>query len=203
MISLGTPATAYATRRAIGFWPAAAATSAAASTMKAAPSLIPDALPAVTVPSLMKAGFILASVSIVVARLDVLVGIEDDIALAGFHYDRHDLRLEATLGDGRGGTALRLDGQRVLLFAADVPLLGEILGSDTHVTDTEGVVERRHHHVDRLGIAHTRARSASPSACRRRATSPRHRRRHRNRSRRARCSARCSRCPANPRRTGG
>jgi hypothetical protein len=45
--------------------------------------------------------------------------------------------------------------KRILLFAADVPLLGQILGSHTHVTDTKGVVERRHHHVDRLGIAHT------------------------------------------------
>jgi hypothetical protein len=84
----------------------------------------------------------------------VLVGIEDDVALAGLHDDRHDLRLEATLGDGGGGAALRLDRQGILLFAADVPLLGQILCRDAHMTDTKRVGERGDHHVDGLGIAH-------------------------------------------------
>ena len=47
---------AAATMRASGFQPRAAAASAAASTSAAAPSLIDDALPAVTVPSFWNAG---------------------------------------------------------------------------------------------------------------------------------------------------
>ena len=92
MISLGTPATAYDTRRAIGLWPAAAATAASASTKKAAPSLMPEALPAVTEPSFLNAGFILASVSIVVLGLHMLVGVEGHLALPRLLDDRHDLR---------------------------------------------------------------------------------------------------------------
>src|SRR5205823_4631670 len=60
------PASALPTSLAIGSCPAAAATAASASTKKAAPSLMPEALPAVTEPSFLNAGFILARISRVV-----------------------------------------------------------------------------------------------------------------------------------------
>ena len=53
--------------RALGFRPAFSAASAVASTTAAAPSLRPEALPAVTVPSLRKAALSLARASAVVA----------------------------------------------------------------------------------------------------------------------------------------
>jgi hypothetical protein len=64
MMWFGTPATAYDTSRASGFVFASRAASASASTRNAAPSLIPDALPAVTVPpSFLNAGRIEPSFS--------------------------------------------------------------------------------------------------------------------------------------------
>ena len=66
-ISAGsTPAVAQETMRPSGSIPRRAASSALISTSAAAPSLMPEALPAVTVPSFAKAGRSLASVSAVV-----------------------------------------------------------------------------------------------------------------------------------------
>src|SRR5262249_18071303 len=56
MILGSTPAWAHDTMRASGVLPSLAASLAFISTTAAAPSLMPDALPAVTVPSLSKAG---------------------------------------------------------------------------------------------------------------------------------------------------
>ena len=55
--------------RASGVSPRFAASEALITTMAAAPSLMPEALPAVTVPSLEKAGRSLARISIVVSGL--------------------------------------------------------------------------------------------------------------------------------------
>jgi hypothetical protein len=49
------------------------------------------------------------------AGLDVLVGVEHDVALAGLDGDRDDLFLEVAGGDGGGGAALRFAGKFVLL----------------------------------------------------------------------------------------
>ena len=66
-ISAGSmPAVAQETMRPSGRTPRRAASSAVISTSAAAPSLMPDALPAVTVPSLAKAGRSFASASTVV-----------------------------------------------------------------------------------------------------------------------------------------
>ena len=61
-----TPAVAHETIRASGVTPRLAASAAVISTTAAAPSLMPDALPAVTVPSFSKAGLSLATASSVV-----------------------------------------------------------------------------------------------------------------------------------------
>ena len=62
-----TPATAHATRRPSGFKPRALAKSSPAITVAAAPSTIPEALPAVTSPSFLKYGLRLSSTSSVVS----------------------------------------------------------------------------------------------------------------------------------------
>ena len=64
-----TPAVAQEAMRASGVSPRFAASEALITTMAAAPSLMPEALPAVTVPSLEKAGRSLARISIVVSGL--------------------------------------------------------------------------------------------------------------------------------------
>ena len=119
MISFGTPATAYDTSRAIGLCSAARAASASASTKKAAPSLMPDALPAVTVPpSFLNAGRILASVSTVVSGLTCSSVSNVTSPLRVFLTIGTICVLEAALGDRRRGAPVRLGGQRVLLLAA-------------------------------------------------------------------------------------
>ncbi|MCY1557864.1 hypothetical protein D9M68_947490 [compost metagenome] len=60
-----TPAVAHEAMRASGSRPRALASSADISTRAAAPSFRPEALPAVTVPSLRKAGFSFSMASIV------------------------------------------------------------------------------------------------------------------------------------------
>ena len=59
------------------------ASSADISTTAAAPSLMPEALPAVTVPSLLKAGRSLAMPSTVAPKRGILVRVDHDVALAG------------------------------------------------------------------------------------------------------------------------
>ena len=63
-----TPATADPSQRAMGFKSNSSAFSMLMSKIAAAPSLIPLELPAVTVPPFLKAGFSLASFSILVSR---------------------------------------------------------------------------------------------------------------------------------------
>ena len=45
-------------------------------------------------------------------------------------------------------------GQGVLVFAADAPLGGNVLGGQTHVDVLKGVVECTDHHVDHFAVAH-------------------------------------------------
>ena len=102
--------------RASGFLPSLAACFAVISTTAAAPSLMPDALPAVTVPSFSNAGRSLAIASSGHAVPRILVGIDDDVALAALDRDRDDLVLEPA-GLLRGfGLVLRGDSELVLLL---------------------------------------------------------------------------------------
>ncbi len=71
MICGSTPAVAQETIRAIGVMPRRDASPSLISTAAAAPSLMPDALPAVTVPSLSKAGFSFCMPSSVRAGADI------------------------------------------------------------------------------------------------------------------------------------
>mmetsp|Transcript_1505 Transcript_1505/g.4692 ORF Transcript_1505/g.4692 Transcript_1505/m.4692 type:complete len:204 (-) Transcript_1505:760-1371(-) len=74
MIFGSTPALAYATTRPSGVPPSCAATDSAATTTAAAPSLMPDALPAVTVPSFLNAARSLPSFSAVAPAVGKKVG---------------------------------------------------------------------------------------------------------------------------------
>ena len=106
MIRGGTPATAAPRTRARGVRPLRFAASSMATISAAAPSLTPEALPAVTVPSGRTIGFSLASASSAgLARM--LVAVDDDrIALALRDLDRDDLGVEAAAGLRRGGLGL-------------------------------------------------------------------------------------------------
>ena len=116
---------------------------------------MPDALPAVTVPSFEKAGLSLATASSVVPGADVLVVLDHHVALAGRDRDRHDLVLEAAGLLGRLGLVLGGHRELVLLLAGDLPFLGDVLGGRAHVVAVEGVPQAvLDHRVDELHVAH-------------------------------------------------
>ena len=112
-----------------------------------APSVICEELPAVTLPSSLKAGFRLASVSTDGVGSDALVGgheLVGRVALVVAHVDRHDLALEAALGGRLGRAAVALGGERVEVLARDAPLVGDHLGADALVLQSaDRLVARR------------------------------------------------------------
>jgi hypothetical protein len=115
---------------------------------------MPEALAAVTVPSLVEGRAQLGDGVERHAVLDVLV-IDDGVALAALDGDGRDLVLELA-GLLRGlGLVLRGDGELVLLLARDLPLAGDVLGGRAHVVAVEGVPQAvLDHGVDHLDVAH-------------------------------------------------
>jgi hypothetical protein len=121
-------------------------------------------LPAVTLPSPLKAGRSLARLSRLVSRADVLVGIEGLRLALDLDLHRHDLALEAALVDGAGGALLALQRELVLVLAADAPALGDVLRRDAHVAAVEGIAEGADHGVDDLAVAEALAEDACPGS---------------------------------------
>ena len=91
MSSGSTPTTAQATSRPSGLLPFALAFSAVVTTTAAAPSTIPEALPAVTVPSLPNEGGSAASPSSVVSGRMWSSLLDAHRLAPGLHLDGHDL----------------------------------------------------------------------------------------------------------------
>ena len=117
-----TPACAHDTIRASGVLPSLAASLAFISTMAAAPSLIPEALAAVTVPSLSKAGRSLLMPSSVVPCFGYSSASTMISPLRLFHRHWDDFVLELP-GLLRGfGLLLRMNGKLVLLLTGNLPL---------------------------------------------------------------------------------
>src|SRR5579864_7754113 len=102
-----TPACAHDLIVAKGLRPRFFASLALIRTSAAAPSLIPDAFAAVTVPSFWKAG-------LSAAIANVFVRVDDFLALALFDGDRCDLVLELARLLGRFRLVLRGDGETIL-----------------------------------------------------------------------------------------
>src|SRR5829696_4336575 len=153
MTAGSTPAVAQETIFASGVRPRFLASSALINTSAAAPSLRPEALPAVTVPSLLKAGFSLAIASSVVpGRIYSSWSTMTSPFLDG---DGNDLVPEPAGLLRILGLVLRAGGKRVLLYAADLPFGGDVLRGDAHVIAVEGVQQAiLQHGVDELGVAH-------------------------------------------------
>src|SRR5919109_86471 len=138
-----TPAEANALIRAIGLSPSSFTLRAEASTTAAAPSLMPEALPAVTVPFLSNAGFRLFIASSVAPWR----GYSSSAKSTGLLLARH--------------------GELVLLFARDRVFFRHVLGRDAHVilvvhvpqaVDDHGVDHLRVAHAEALARAHQRVR---------------------------------------------
>ena len=147
------------TIRAIGASPSALAFSAAMTTNAAAPSLTPGALPAVTVPSFLKAARSPASASTLVsARTDSSCANDERRALLLRDLDRDDLVLEPSLRGGVRRLAMALDGVGVLVFASDLELFGDVLAGHAHVALVERAPEAVvDHRVDERAVAHAQS----------------------------------------------
>src|SRR5213594_1168266 len=115
--------------------------SPVASTRAPAPSLMPEALPAVTEPSGLKAGFIFASCS----RLT------SDRTCSSVPKTTVPLRKGTSTGmicsrkrpsvAGTRGTPMAFQGQRVLHFPGDALAGRDSLGREAHVDPVERIVQ--------------------------------------------------------------
>src|SRR6266567_1865774 len=148
-----TPLTACATMRAIGCLPRRNAVRSLVTIRAAAPSLVPGAFPAVTVPSFLNAGFSFASVSIEVSSR----GDSSYLMTRGtpfFCGAAKNLRFEEA-GLARANRLLMaFNGEAVLLLACDAVLFGDDFAGHAHVKVLipvpQAVVD---HGVDKLSIA--------------------------------------------------
>ena len=145
------------TMRASGVRPSACARSAAITTSADAPSLTPGALPAVTVPSFLNAGFSAASACGGGVGADRLVAIDDE-RRALLLRDRRSAGSRRRTRPRRSRARRLLMAARgvvVLRVAADVVVLGDDLAGVAHVALLErapqAVVD---HRVDDLAVAH-------------------------------------------------
>ena len=134
MTAGSTPATAVATTRASGRSPSSRARSASTSRTAEAPSLMPELLPAVTVPP--SAGTP-AAASRAPRAVESARGCSSRSTTTGSPFrcgtlDRHDLVVEPAGLDGRDGPLLALERERVLALARDAPALGDVLGGLAH-----------------------------------------------------------------------
>ncbi len=127
--------------RAIGVRPYLSTAACEASRSAAAPSEICEALPAVSTPSLPKAGRRPARLSAVVSRADALVHQERLGLLAVAVFDAHDLVLEVADVVRVRGAAVALGGHRVDVRAGDAVLGGGAVGLVAHRLAGEGVRE--------------------------------------------------------------
>src|SRR6266704_3004410 len=149
-----TPLTACATIRAIGCLPSRDAFRSLVTINAAAPSFVPGALPAVTVPSFLKAGLSFASASMEVSSR----GDSSYLMKTGSPFfcgtsmgriwasKKHELRARRVL--------VAFDGELVLLFASDAVFFRNQFAGHAHmkifVSVPEAVVD---HRVDELSIA--------------------------------------------------
>ena len=123
----------------------------------AAPSFRPDALPAVTVPSLLNAGRRPAALRAWCRASDTR-RCRTRGALLGRDLERDDFILELAGLLRRLGLLLRSGGELILFGARDVVLLGDVLGRDAHVVLVVDVPQAVDDHgVDQLGVAHAEA----------------------------------------------
>ena len=149
----GTPALAYARMRASGVRPSAWARDSLITTTAAPPSLMPLALPAVTLPSLSKAGRSPDSDFGRGPGARMLVGVDGHRLLARLDRDATISSRKRPAAIGRLSLLLRGRGERILVRAAHLVLVGDVLGGGAHVAVLEGAPEAvADHLVDELAV---------------------------------------------------
>ena len=177
MTSGSMPVTAQERRLSRGARPRSRPRERRMSSTAAAPSLMPDELPAVTEPSFWKTGLSLASCSReVCARVLVL---RERLARARQRRPRRSARRSAPPRSRSRGALLALQRECVLLRARDAVALGDLLGGDAHVVVAEGVGDQRERPVDRARASRVASRRARRSRGTAGGSSTRRRRRRR------------------------
>jgi len=154
-----TPLTACATIRAIGDFPRRNAFRSLVTIKAAAPSLVPGALPAVTVPSFLKAGFNFASASMLVSsRGDSSYLITMGSPFFWGTSMGRILRFEETRFAGTHSFLVAFDSELVLLLARDAVFFGDQFSGHAHmkifVCIPESVVN---HGIDDFSVADAKA----------------------------------------------
>ena len=149
------PETACATMRAIGVLPRRAAVSSLVTTTAAAPSLVPGALPAVTVPSFLNAGRSLASASSEAsARGDSSRRMTMGSPFFCGTSIGKNLRFDEAGVHGVHGSLMAFEGELILLLARDFVFLGDEFGGHAHVEVFVNVPKAVvNHGIDDLAIA--------------------------------------------------
>ena len=119
-----------------------------------------------TLPSSLKAGFSLASVSTVESgRMPSSVGehLVGVLAVVVADGDRNDLVLEAALGRGSGGPLMALRREGIELLTRDAPLVGDHLGADALSREPGLGVSLHHARSERIPeLAHDRGAHRRP-----------------------------------------
>ena len=124
------------------------------STIAAAPSLMPDAFPAVTVPSFWNTVFSPPK-RLYRGRLCMFIGIERHHVALSLHLDWHNLTGKAALFDSFRGALSGFRGQRYPAASRVIVMLGrDIFRGHAHVSGAERASQRAQHHVERANIAH-------------------------------------------------
>ena len=173
------------TRRSlpIGLMPSSFAFSLDMSTTAAAASLRPEAFPAVTVPSFLKAvpSFAIFSRDVSMGRSSVSNRMGSPFfwgmttgTISGF---------APPFLDGLARPLMAHEAELVLLLAGDAELLGDVLRGHSHVVAVKDLPDAvKDHEIDHLRVEHAGAESApqagrrgpgSCSPCRRRRSRPR------------------------------
>ena len=143
----------------MGVTPSFWARSSLITSRAEAPSLIEEALPAVTVPVLLERRAQAGHAFHRGVRSNVLVLFERNrIAAALSHGDGEALGIKATRLFRFGGSAVTLHRELILFFPGDLVLLGHPLAGDAHVEVVVLVPQPVvHHRVDELGVAQAHA----------------------------------------------
>ena len=118
---------------------------------------MPDALPAVTVPSLRNTGRSFARSS-AVASARTCSSVSNTVSPRRvFSFTGRICCLNRPSAIARAARRCNSTRQRVLVAAGDLVALRQVLGGLAHVDVVERVVQRGEHHVDHRRIAHARA----------------------------------------------
>ena len=183
--------------------PSSSAFCADISTTAAPASFMPEALPAVTVPSGLNTGFSLPRPSIVASGRTCSSRANSLGPFLDFSSTGTISSSNRPCSCARAARRCDSTENSSCCLAADVVRLRQVLRGDAHVDVVERVGEPADDRVDHRRCRPCARPSARPASSRGRGSSTRRRRRRRRRPRRSRSSARRRRSPARRCRRGG